>query len=273
MRILACSIFLCACAPLTAAAPPSLSEQSEDPPADQTRVEAVAAAATPTESAREECLSPGPRRLVLGRRDEIVSGDRDLPLVALTFDAGAAAGSANQLLDVLQQQEVRSTFFVTGAFADRYPNLVARIAAEGHELANHSYSHPDFRNLTESQMRTEIRRAAAAIEAASGVSPVSLWRPPFGSRDDRILRVVDDEGYRAIYWTLDSGDWLDDATEQRVRTTVLGKTGPGAIVVDHISPEATARAMPAIIDGLRAQGYRLVTVSQIMGEAPVCPAP
>ncbi len=245
-------------------------EESEGLPAEQ--IQAVEAVPSVDEAA-PECLPAGPRQLRIGQGDEVVSGDVSLPLVALTFDAGAAAGAANQLLDVLTSRGVHSTFFITGEFADRYPDLIARIAADGHELANHSYSHPDFRKLTVNQMRVEIRRAAASIEAASGSAPALLWRPPFGSRDKHILQVVDDEGYRSIYWTLDSGDWLDGATEQKVRSTVLGKTAAGSIVVDHISPDATARAMPATIDGLRAQGLSLVTVSQLLGDAPVCPGP
>lgn len=272
--LFAASLLMWGCSPgsppVAIAGPP---EEMEGPVAGEARVAVVASAIDEVETAIESCLEAGPRRLRLGRRDEVVSGDVGLPLVALTFDAGAAAGSAHQLLDVLNSRAVHSTFFITGAFADRYPAVVARIAAEGHELANHSYSHPDFRKLTDNQMRAEIRRAAAAIETASGAPPVLLWRPPFGGRDDRVLQVVDDEGYRPIYWTLDSGDWLNDATEQKVRSTVLGKASAGAIVVDHISPEATARAMPAIIDTLHGRGLSLVTVSQLLGAAPICPAP
>ncbi|HEY3116182.1 MAG TPA: polysaccharide deacetylase family protein [Chloroflexota bacterium] len=272
--LLVCGLGLWGCSPASLPLPiAEAQEESEGLPAEQTQVIELVPAVADTEAPPADCLTAGPRRLRIGQGDEVVSGDAGLPLVALTFDAGAAAGAANQLLDVLSSRGVHSTFFITGAFADRYPDLIARIAADGHELANHSYSHPDFRKLTENQMRVEIRRAAASIEAASGSAPTLLWRPPFGSRDKRILQVVDDEGYRPIYWTLDSGDWLDGATEQKVRSTVLSKAGAGAIVVGHISPDATARAMPAIIDGLRDQGFALVTVSQLLGEAPVCPAP
>lgn len=206
-----------------------------------------------------------PRRLVLGQRAEVVRGDPALSLVALTFDAGAGSGAVSQLLDVLRDRGVRATFFIAGAFADRYPAIVARISAEGHELANHSYSHPDFRKLSEAQMRDEIRRGTISILAASGGTMAPLWRPPFGGRDDRVLRVVEEEGLRSVYWTYDSGDWLEGATTERVRSAVLRQAGPGAVVVHHVSPEATARAMPHIIDELRQRGYELVTVSELIG--------
>ncbi len=206
------------------------------------------------------------RRLTLGQRGEVVRGDPDLPLIALTFDAGAGDGSIRLLLDVLRDRAVKSTFFIAGAFAARYPDIVARIAAEGHELANHSYTHPDFKKLTEAEMRSETQRATATIEAASGARVVSLWRPPFGSRDDRILRVMEEEGFRSIYWTFDSGDWIEGTTTDRVRTAVLRQAVPGAIVVHHVSPLATAQAMPDIIDQLRSRGFDFVTVSELIGQ-------
>lgn len=205
------------------------------------------------------------RRLVLGERGELIRGDPSTQLVALTFDAGAGAGAAAELLEVLAGRGVRSTFFVAGSFADTFPGLVARMAADGHELANHSYSHPDFRNLSDQQMRVEIRRGTAAIEAAAGVLIAPLWRPPFGGRDGRVLRLVEQEGFRSVYWTFDSGDWREGWTADRVRTTVLANAAPGAVVVHHVSPVATARAMPSIIDELRRRGYELVTVSELMG--------
>lgn len=213
------------------------------------------------------CSEPAPRNLVLGRRGEIIRGDPELALIALTFDAGAGVGTIHELLDVLASRGVRSTFFVAGGFADRYPQVVARMAEEDHELANHSYSHPDFRRLSEDQMREELRWAASAIERAAGLPIVPLWRPPFGGRDDRVLRVVEEEGYRSVYWTFDSGDWLQGATADRVKSTVLGRASPGAVVVLHVSPAATARAMPGIVDTLRDRGYELVTVSELAGSA------
>jgi peptidoglycan/xylan/chitin deacetylase (PgdA/CDA1 family) len=201
----------------------------------------------------------------------VLRGDPEIAQIALTFDAGAGSGAVGQLLDVLRDQEVRATFFVAGAFADRYPHVLARIAAEGHELANHSYSHPDFRNLTDRQMRDELRRGTVAIETAAGVPITALWRPPFGGRDDRVLRVVDEEGFRSIYWTYDSGDWIEGATISRVQSNVLSRAANGAVVVHHVSPEATARAMPPVIDELRRRGYELVPVSELMGFPPGCP--
>ena len=206
-----------------------------------------------------------PRRLVVAERDELLRGDPSLPLIALTFDAGADVGSTVQLLDVLREKGVRSTFFIAGAYADRYPGVIARMAEDGHELANHSYSHPDFRNLSEAQMRTEIRRGTASIETAAGTRVVPLWRPPFGSRNSQILRVVAEEGFRSVYWTFDSGDWIEGATVTGITNTDLNRAVPGAVVVHHVAPAATARAMPTIIDELRRRGYQLVTVSELIG--------
>lgn len=224
----------------------------------------------PAEDASLTCPPMGARNLQVGRRGELVRGDADVAQIALTFDAGAGSGSIHELLDVLREHDVRSTFFIAGAFADRYPQIVERMAAEGHELANHSYSHPDFRNLTERQMRDEIQRGTVAIERAAGAPIAPLWRPPYGGRDDRVLRVVEEEGFRSIFWTFDSGDWIVGATTRQVVTTDLSKAVNGAVVVHHVSPEATARAMPTVIDELRQQGFELVTVSEILGYDRAC---
>lgn len=220
--------------------------------------------------APEPCPPPEERRLQVAGRGEVVRGDPAVPVIALTFDAGAGSGAIHELLDVLRDRGVPSTFFVAGAFADRYPDIVARIAEEGHELANHSYTHPDFRTLSDQQMRVELRRGTQAIERAAGGPIAPLWRPPFGGRDDRVLRVVEEEGFRSIYWTFDSGDWIEGTTAARIINTDLRRAVNGAVVVHHVSPVATARAMPTTIDELRRQGYKLVTVSELMGYRADC---
>lgn len=222
------------------------------------------------EKVSEPCPPPEPRNLQVGRRGELLRGDPEVPLMALTFDAGAGAGTITELLDVLRDRGVRSTFFVAGAFADRYPGIVVRIAEEDHELANHSYSHPDFRNLSDRQMREEIRRGTASVERAAGAAIAPLWRPPFGGRDDRVLKIVEEEGFRSIYWTFDSGDWIEGATTGGITGTDLRRAANGAVVVHHVSPQATARAMPGVIDELRRRGYELVTVSEVLGYRADC---
>ncbi len=221
-------------------------------------------------SAAQQCPAPEDRDLQTWRFGEVLRGDPLVPQMALTFDAGAGSGTINELLDVLRDRNVHATFFIAGAFADRYPAIVARIAEEGHELANHSYSHPDFRTLSERQMRVELQRGTAAIETASGTRIAPLWRPPFGSRDERILQIVRDEGFRSIYWTFDSGDWIVGATSDGIIRTVLQRASNGAVVVHHVSPQATARAMPIIIDRLQERGFDLVTVSELMGYRAGC---
>jgi peptidoglycan/xylan/chitin deacetylase (PgdA/CDA1 family) len=225
--------------------------------------QAIGPIGPPTPNAAEPNFPP--RRILTDVRSEVTRGDPSLPLIALTFDAGADRGASIQLLDVLRDRNVRATFFVTGQFADRYPDIMQRLVVDGHELANHSYSHPDFARLTEAQMRSEIQRATESIERTSGVKIAPLWRPPFGSRNARIIQIVEEEGLRSIYWTFDSGDWIEGATTQRVIDTDLRLAVNGAIVVHHVQPRATAEAMPTIIETLRARGFDLVTVTELLG--------
>jgi peptidoglycan/xylan/chitin deacetylase (PgdA/CDA1 family) len=285
LHLLLLNGLLCACSVTAAAsnAPADLRSASANvlgqtgPLLPASSIEAVSNQATfepvaeePMRVALEPCPPPDTRNLQTWHFGELLRGDPEVPLMALTFDAGAGSGTINELLDVLRDRGVRSTFFIAGAFADRYPGIVARIAEEGHELANHSYTHPDFRQLTDRQMRDEIQRGTAAIERAAGTAIAPLWRPPFGGRDDRVLRVIDDEGFRSIYWTFDSGDWIEGATVAGITRTDLSRAANGAVVVHHVSPQATARAMPTIIDELRNRGFELVTVSEILGYRSDC---
>ncbi len=186
------------------------------------------------------------------------------PVLALTFDAGGELGATMQTLQVLRGHGVHATFFVTGAFADTYPDAVRQMVADGHELANHTYSHRDLIHLPDWEIQDELERADAVLRQFSGHSTRPLMRMPYGSRDKRVLRVVGQAGYRSIYWTVDSLDWRDGATPQGVAARVLRNVGPGDIVVEHCATTATAGALPTILDGLQARGLAVVTVSDLL---------
>lgn len=188
--------------------------------------------------------------------------------MALTFDCGSASGPTATILNILQQHGLKVTFFVTGQYADRYPELVQSIVAQGHELANHTYSHTSLTQLPDPAIREELRQAEASFQRIAGRSGRPWMRMPFGARDGRVLGVVTEEGYTSIFWTVDSGDWLEGATRQRVEQKVLGSVGNGGIVVHHCNGYASAEAMPAILNGLQAKGLRVVTVSALLGVTP-----
>ncbi len=196
---------------------------------------------------------------------EVDAGSPSARLVALTFDAGSSAEPVPQILRALAQRGIRCTFFLTGQWIERYPDAARQIAEAGHELGNHSWSHPAFTSLTDEQIREQLRRTEEVALRVCGRSTKPLFRPPFGARDERVRSVAAEEGYLTIYWTIDSWDSVKkDITPQMITDRVMRLMRPGAIVLMHCGSEATAQALPLLLNALDAQGYRVVTVSELL---------
>ncbi|MCC7106207.1 MAG: polysaccharide deacetylase family protein [Chloroflexi bacterium] len=200
--------------------------------------------------------------------DEVSEGDLQSGMVALTFDAGSDDSAAASILDTLQAHHLHVTMFLTGQWAESYPDLTKRVAADGHELANHSYYHPDFTALSKDQILWELDYTDGIVKSLTGQSTKPWFRPPFGARNQRVLDVARELGFRSVYWTVDSGDWRTNATPAGVQSHVLRHVGGGAIVVHHLAAGATAQALPTIVEGIQAQGLRIVTVSELLGMQP-----
>jgi peptidoglycan-N-acetylglucosamine deacetylase len=208
--------------------------------------------------------------------EEVARGDSSRPWVSLVFNAGAGYQPAESILDTLREKEVRTTFFLMGWWAERRPEIVARIANEGHEVASHGHEVFDLTSVSSAAVIADLERADAVISSITGQSTRPLWSPSAGYRDARVRELAASIGYRPIYWTLDSGDWTTDASPDAVRTRVLNNAANGSIIVMHFDSPRTAEAisfaLPSIIDGLRAQGLRLVTVSELItGELILTP--
>ena len=137
---------------------------------------------------------------------EVVRGAPWRRQIALTFDGGSGADALPELLAALRGASVKCTFFLTGEWVQRYPNSAKQIVTDGHEIGNHTWSHPDLTTLSDRDISWEIERADAAIQAFYGQSTRPLFRAPFGARNNRVLRVVHALGYRSVYWSLDSLD-------------------------------------------------------------------
>jgi len=197
---------------------------------------------------------------------EIGRGNPDRPWIALTFDAGSDIGPLPSILETLSEKDVRSTFFITGIMLNQPDGteLLQRIVAEGHELGNHSDTHPQFTTLTNEEMAKELAALEDAVVRLTGVSTKPYFRPPFGNRDDRVRQVVQQNGYFTIYWTYEVRDWTEDRTAEDIFNRAVGQASNGAIVVMHVGAWETAEVLPDIIDELRARGYRLVTLSELL---------
>jgi peptidoglycan-N-acetylmuramic acid deacetylase len=188
--------------------------------------------------------------------------------IALTFDAGASGETWPRIMATLRQHNVHITMFITGKFAEQYPDAIKQAVADGDEIANHTYSHLDSRKLTDEQLISELARTEAIIQNLGGVTTKPLWRPPFGARNNHVLNVAVAQGYRSIFWTLDSLDSVGqpktpDFIFNRV-TNTPGVNLDGAIVLQHFGSEASAEALPRELDHFQAIGLQVVTVSELL---------
>ncbi|WP_031424316.1 LysM peptidoglycan-binding domain-containing protein [Exiguobacterium sp. NG55] len=187
-------------------------------------------------------------------------------VVALTFDDGADGANTNKILDILAKNNVKATFFLTGSGANNHPQYIKNIAAKGHQLGNHSYTHPDFTKLTATQMKSELDRTEALIKSLTGKTTKPIFRAPFGAVNSTVLSGVGAAGYGyTIQWNIDTVDWKG-LTASQINTKVQTNIKPGSIVLMHTGAGApgTPLALPTMISQLKAKGYKFVTVSQLL---------
>jgi peptidoglycan/xylan/chitin deacetylase (PgdA/CDA1 family) len=183
--------------------------------------------------------------------------------VALTFDDGPGERTP-ELLDTLAEHGAHATFFQTGQSIDEFPNTVRRAYAEGHEIGDHSVSHPDLTTLDEAGVRAELAPVSARIRRETGVGPV-VTRPPYGATNDTVAAVTAELGTSQILWNVDTNDWKDRDARTVTERAVSGAR-PGAIILMHDIHDTTVDAVPDILEQLTEEGYTLVTVTQLLGE-------
>ena len=184
--------------------------------------------------------------------------DPSRPMVALTFDDGPYAPVGNQIMDSLAQYGGKATFFVVGNRASYYPDELKRMAAEGHEIGNHTYEHKYLNKLGPQQIQSQINRCNDAVQAVCGVRPV-LVRLPGGNKNSTVLQNVHAP---MIMWSIDTLDWKTRNTAKTIQT-VMSRVRDGDIVLMHeLYPQSGAAAVE-IIRRLTEEGYQLVTVSEL----------
>lgn len=185
-------------------------------------------------------------------------------LVALTFDDGPNDGETSQILDILAAQGAKATFFVIGENVEKYPALVARAAAEGHQIGIHAYGHPNFKDSTPEEIAVEVTRCADAIQSAAGFRPEWV-RPPYGGVDGLVYTQLTDTGYRVALWSVDPADYSRPGF-QPIINRVVYNTVPGSVVLMHDGGgdrTDTIASLPGIIGELRDAGYQFVTIEQL----------
>jgi peptidoglycan/xylan/chitin deacetylase (PgdA/CDA1 family) len=187
----------------------------------------------------------------------------DGPYIAMTFDDGPSAKLTPELLDILAAHHIHATFFVIGENAVAHPEILQRAVREGHEIGNHSWSHPAFAKMSDAKVRSELQKTEDAIRAALGGPPV-LMRPPYGSITLRQKRWINEEfGYRIILWDVDPLDWKRPGPSV-ITSRIVKETRPGSIILSHDIHPGTIKAMPETFDQLQAKGFKFVTVSELI---------
>jgi peptidoglycan/xylan/chitin deacetylase (PgdA/CDA1 family) len=187
----------------------------------------------------------------------------DGPYIAMTFDDGPHDSQTPRLLKMLRERGIKATFFCVGQCVAQNPEIAKQIVTEGHEIANHSWSHPLFTKLGETSIRDQIDRTHNVIRQTTGASP-TLLRPPYGGFSTQQRAWANATwGYKTILWDVDSLDWKH-RSPAKTQSIILAETRPGSIILCHDIHKTTIDAMPATLDALRAKGFKFVTVSELI---------
>ena len=200
--------------------------------------------------------------------DAVTHGNPALPEVALVFNVGAGYTPATEILNILQQQHVPTTFFVMGWIARKNPDLVRTIAGDGFEIGSHGDQVPDLTQVSDQEIVNDLQTADQALSSIIGHTTKPIWSPSASAEDARVRQEAAQIGYDTLMWDIDSGDWRTDASEQSILNSVLPRLKAGDIVVLHLdsphSVDATVPALPQILATLSRDGLHPVAISTLL---------
>ncbi len=199
-------------------------------------------------------------------------GDKRLPIysvdkgeekvISLTFDAAWDDADTDILIGILQKYNVPATFFMVGSWVEKYPESVKKFAKAGHEIMNHSDTHPHIDQLSDVKIREELKGCSDKIEAVTGVRP-TLFRGPYGEYNNAVIEEAEAQGMLTLQWDVDSLDWKNLSPEDIVER-VVSRVQPGSIMLFHNGAKNTPEALPQVLEKLQAQGYRFVKASELV---------
>ncbi|WP_343208780.1 polysaccharide deacetylase family protein [Anaerolentibacter hominis] len=199
-----------------------------------------------------------------GKELPIYCVDTEEKKVALSFDAAWGDEDTEAILKILDDFDIKVTFFMTGGWVEKYPDDVKAIAAAGHDLGNHSETHKQMSALSKEECLEEIKKPHEKVKALTGIE-MNLFRPPYGDYNNTLVNSVKESGYHCIQWSVDSLDWKDYGTDNIISTVLDHKAlDNGAIILMHNGARYTREALPAIIKGLQDKGYEIVPISQLI---------
>ncbi len=210
--------------------------------------------------------------IVVGSVSILANQNRLLPIycvetdkkqIAISFDAAWGNDDTETLISILKEYDVPATFFVVGAWVDKYPESVKALSDAGHRIENHSNTHPHMPQLSKEQMKNEINSCNQKIKSVTGRCP-TLLRPPYGDYDNALIEVMDECKMFTIQWDVDSLDWKDNATPESIIKRVTSKVQEGSIVLFHNDADHTPAALPSILKTLKDDGYEFVFIEDLI---------
>jgi len=190
--------------------------------------------------------------------------DTQEKVLSISFDAAWGRANTEEILNILDRYGVKTTFFLVGFWAEKHPDLVQELVARGHEIGNHSATHPHMNSLSEGQIREELRRCSDLVKSITG-TPTTLFRPPYGEYNNQVVVVSRKEGYECVQWNVDSLDWKNISAQDMVRRCTKS-VNPGDIVLFHNDSKYILEALPAILEYYTQAGYKIIPVSQLLLE-------
>ena len=212
----------------------------------------------------DEAITTSTSNVVNGRALPIYCVATDSPKIALTFDAAWGNEDTAQILEILAKYNVRATFFMTGGWIENYPEDVKAIYQAGHDLGNHSQSHPDMATLSPEEIRAELQGPHDMVFNLTGYD-MHLFRAPYGSYNNTLIETATECGYSTIQWDVDSLDWKDYGVDSIINTVCNhNHLGNGSIILCHNGAKFTADALETLITNLQSQGYEFVPISELI---------
>ena len=184
--------------------------------------------------------------------------------IAISFDAAWGADDTDELLSILKENDVKTTFFMCGYWVEKYPDKVKLIYEAGHDLGNHSSTHPHMSRLSKEQIADELRKCHNEVKELTGYE-MDLFRPPFGEYTNSVIETAEECGYYTIQWDVDSLDWKEYGVESEINQVLNHKhLGSGSIILFHNDAKYTPQALDRIIKGLKEKGYEIVPISELI---------
>ncbi len=202
----------------------------------------------------------------LKQYNAMYTGDTSKKVIYLTFDAGYDNGYTASILDTLKKHEVPATFFVVGNFMETQPELIKRMAAEGHIVGNHTYSHPDMSAIsTAAGFETELSKLEAKYKEITGSEMQKFYRPPQGKYSEQNLKMAHERGYKTFFWSLAYVDWYvdDQPTKEQAFAKLLPRIHPGAIVLLHSTSRTNCEILDELLTKWKEMGYTFGALSDL----------